>query len=70
MTGIEKLRRAVTLFSNCTETFNERWTADELLKIYAAYHASGWDITPDQWSDDQLMAALRAVVLPISGETV
>lgn len=59
MTGIEELRRAVNLFGNTREDFNTDYTAEELIKIYRAYKASGWDITPDEWTQKQVDHALR-----------
>jgi hypothetical protein len=52
--GIEALRRAVTLFSNCNETFNQSLTSTELLVVARGYWRSGWDVTPDAWSDAYL----------------
>jgi hypothetical protein len=58
LNGIEELRIAVRLFNNCRESFNERYTAEQLLLLYRAYARSDWDITPDEWADDELDAAL------------
>lgn len=60
--GIDELRRTVRLLSNCNETFNQRFTAAELLKLGDAYRRCGWDITPDAWSDDQVQGALNGNV--------
>lgn len=60
--GIDELRRAVRLFGNCNETFNTEHTAENLLKIYRAYHACGWDITPDDWTPEQVMGATIGMV--------
>jgi hypothetical protein len=57
-TGIEELRIAVRLFNNCRESFNERYTLEQLILLYRAYARSDWDITPDEWTDDELAAAL------------
>lgn len=37
-------------------------TAEQWLKIYDAYKASGWDFTPDAWTQRQRHAALQGVV--------
>lgn len=58
-TGIETLRRAVNLFSNCNDTFNETWTAAQLVAIYEAFQGSDWDITPDRWTERQINEALE-----------
>lgn len=61
--GIEELRSAVNLFNNCREGFNlsERnaFTAEHLIMLYRAYQISGWDITPDEWTDTQVKQALE-----------
>lgn len=68
MTGIEELRAAVAFFDTCRESFNmatgdkdRDWTAEQLLKLWRAMRASGWDISPDQWTDKQLKQALRGI---------
>ena len=58
LAGIEALRQAVNLFSNCTESFNEQFTAAELMKLYEAYTRSEWDIPPDQWTPEEIEDAL------------
>lgn len=60
--GIDKLRHMRNLFDNCSETFNQQWSVPQLEKIYDAYHACGYDITPDEWTMDQVLAALRGTV--------
>jgi hypothetical protein len=47
--AITELRSMVRLFGRCNESFNQRWTLEELTKIYEAYHACEWDILPDAW---------------------
>lgn len=62
--GIDEMRRAVTLFSNCNETFNSEYSAESLLAIYRAYASCGWDITPDQWTPEQLAACVQFGTVP------
>jgi hypothetical protein len=59
MPGIDTLRKAVNVFNNCNESFNDAWTAEQLLAIYRAYQKCGWDITPDQWEPWQVQDALQ-----------
>lgn len=63
--GIEELRGAVRLFDWCNESFNwserDPFTAEQLLAIYRAYRASGWDIFPDRWAWRQVEEALRGI---------
>ena len=62
MTGMEKLRKAVSLFNNCNESFLDRFSEAELLCIYEAWSKSGWDITPDDWEEQQVTNALFGIV--------
>lgn len=64
MNGIEELRRTVKLFDICNETFNEQFTAEQLLVLYRLHIQSGWDIPPDQWTENQIEAALAMYVVP------
>jgi hypothetical protein len=65
LTGIEEMRRAVALFGNCNESFNQRFTAEELVTPYRAYKASEWDITPDKWTETQVWEALNQGFVPV-----
>lgn len=58
LTGAQKLRQAVNLINNCQESFLDQYTAEQLLALYVAYKRSGWDITPDQWTERQVIEAL------------
>ncbi len=39
----------------------DRLSAEQLLTIFDAYMASGWDITPDYWTDKQVDSALAGI---------
>ena len=56
--GIDELRAAVRHFGNCTETFLQQFTAEELIAIRRAWVASGWDFSPDRWETWQVDDAL------------
>jgi hypothetical protein len=60
-TGAEELRRIVRAMNDTRESFNDRFSAEELVAIYRAMFASGWDYYPDQWSEEQVQAALRGI---------
>jgi hypothetical protein len=64
LSGIEELRGAVRLFSNCNETFNQRYTAEQLLQLYRAYKLCRWDFTPDRWHPKQVFHAISLGVVP------
>lgn len=57
--GIELLRKVVNFFNHCNETFNYRWTPEELVKLAQACWKSEWDIFPDEWTERQLYEALN-----------
>lgn len=52
------LRYAVKLFDGCRETFNQMYTAKDLLKLARIMRRCEWDITPDEWSPAQVRDAI------------
>jgi hypothetical protein len=56
--GIDQLRRAVRLLDYCIESFNQEYSAEDLLKIVDAHSQSTHDIMPDQWTEKQLRDAV------------
>jgi hypothetical protein len=56
--GVEELRAAVRLLDNCLEGFNDCLSAEQALALYRAHKASGWDITPDNWTMRQVIETL------------
>lgn len=62
LTGAEELRKAVNVINNMRESFNDRYTAAQLLTLWRAFHACEWDIAPDEWSQRQIYEALRGIV--------
>lgn len=59
--GIEEIRHAAASFSRNNETFNQRFTAEELIIIWRAWNQSGWDFYPEQWEERQVQEALKGV---------
>lgn len=59
---VDELRRAVNVANNTRDP--ERWTGLQWLKLYAAYQACGWDITPDEWTEEQATAAIQHGTVP------
>jgi hypothetical protein len=57
--GVDRLRAMRCLFDNCNESFNQRFSVAELVKLFDAYRGSEWDIPPDQWTVRQIVEALR-----------
>lgn len=62
LTGIEKLRRAVNILDGCNESFNQRFTQEQLLKLVEIHLAGDWLFTPDEWSEQQISEALAGIV--------
>lgn len=61
-TNIERLRAIVRLFGDCNETFSAQFTIDELVSIYDAWKACGWDFSPQTWADFQIEDAIHGTV--------
>lgn len=59
MSAIERMRDVVRLFNACSEEFASRFTEKQLVTLWLAYRACGWDITPDSWSEQQVKDALK-----------
>ena len=59
MGAIERMRDTVKLLNNCGEDFAQRFTEKQLVTLWLAYRACGWDITPDSWSEQQVNEALK-----------
>lgn len=56
--GISELRAAVRLLNGANESFNQRFTAEQLLQLCRMHRASQWDYYPDCWSERQVQEAL------------
>lgn len=56
--GPDELRRIVRNMDACTEDFNCRFSAEQLLLLGRALLASEWDIYPDEWTERQIREAL------------
>lgn len=60
--GATLLRLIVRNLGDCRESFLDRFTAIELVKIGLCHLACGWDKPPDQWEEKQVEQALRGKV--------
>jgi hypothetical protein len=60
-TAIDAMREMVAAFDQCRESFNERFTLPELVRIWDAWNQCGWTFYPDQWADRQVREALRGI---------
>ena len=61
LTAIENLRDMVRAFDTLNESFNDRFTLPELVRIWDAWQQCGWDIYPDGWTDKQVREAIRGI---------
>ena len=59
MSGADQLRLIASNIDCTNETFNGRYSADQLLKIFRALVLSEWDIMPDCWTQRQIREALK-----------
>jgi hypothetical protein len=62
LSGVEIIRLVVRNLDDCRESFLQRFTAIQLLKIGIAHLACGWDFPPDQWEERQIQEALRGKI--------
>jgi hypothetical protein len=60
--GIDELRATVCTLDHNLESFNQRFSALELLRIAACLRACEWDYMPDEWTEAQVKQALRGHV--------
>ena len=64
LVGINLLKYAVQMLNSNREDFNQRFTADELIRIATAVQACDWDIYPDKWTEQQVQECLQFGVVP------
>lgn len=62
--GIDLLRYAVKLFESNNESINQRFSAEELLRIADCMQKCEWDIWPDQWTERQLQECIQFGIVP------
>lgn len=58
------LQTAINVMRNTKSDLVDQYTPLEWLALYDAYHACGWDFTPDQWTDEQRNAAIDHGIIP------
>jgi hypothetical protein len=61
---IDYLRRMVKCFDHNNESMNQRFSIPELLNIWSAWTQCEYDYYPDQWSEEQLLAAANDGTIP------
>lgn len=62
MTGIEELRLTVNVCSWMKESFNDRYSAAQLVAICIAHSKCEWDYLPDTWTTRQVKEAIKGIV--------
>lgn len=72
--GIDLLRYAVRLLDDCNETFNQRWSASQLIRIAEAMQKCEWDFFPHQWTERQKQECVQFGITPqwevVNGQVV
>lgn len=64
-TGIETLRLMVKNYDGyCGDGFLSQFSLDELVLIHRLWMKSGWDISPNEWSERQMHEALYQQIIP------
>lgn len=63
------LRRAVRVIDSMRESFNDEYTAHELLRLVKVCWMGEWDVTPDEWTTEQCANALVSGTIPRFEET-
>lgn len=58
LSGAEELRLCISNMNTTNESFNDRYSAEQLIQINRMLVLSGWDIYPDQWTQRQVREAL------------
>jgi len=59
LTGAEEIRLLRSNMDATAESFNDRFTAAQLLQINRMLVLCEWDVMPDQWSARQVREALK-----------
>ena len=61
---VEELRRAVRIIDMMRESFNEKYTAQELVRLMVVCWSGDWDVLPDDWTAQQCGDALAFGSVP------
>lgn len=61
LTGAEEMRLCISNANITSESFNDRYTAAQLLQINRMLILSEWEIYPDKWSTRQVREALKGM---------
>lgn len=65
---VEVLRRVVDMCDRSPESFNQRFTIAELVRLWQVSYLCEWDIDPYQWSEEQIADALGDGIIPTFDE--
>lgn len=56
--GIDELHEASRLFDSCSAAFCRQFTIEQLINIYRAYKRGEYDVSPERWTDQEIIYAL------------
>ena len=65
---VEVLRRVVDMCDRSPESFNQRFTITELVRLWQVSYLCEWDYDPYQWSQEQIADALGDGIIPTFDE--
>ena len=65
---VEVLRRVAAMCDRSPETFNQRFTIAELVRLWQVSYLCDWDLDPYQWSEEQIADALGDGIIPTFDE--
>lgn len=60
--GIEQLRAVVKAFGDVNESFVQRFSVSQLIRLHEAWLLCDWDFSPDTWTERQVKEAMRGTV--------
>lgn len=65
---VDILRRVADMCDRSPETFNQRFTIAELVRLWQVSYLCEWDLDPYQWSEEQIADALGDGIIPTFNE--
>lgn len=57
--AIDHIRLMEQNFGDCSESFNQRFSLEQLFAIHKAWMLSEWDVYPERWTVRQIREALK-----------
>ena len=67
-TAVECLRFVTHMCNRMPDSFNQRFTIAELVRLWQVSYLCEWDYDPHEWSEDQIADALGDGIIPTFDE--